>query len=157
MIRATVGIVAIALAALALYVAGAVVIETTESMIHTPEVGRATDQVTLLQTVSSALGTTAGLGTLVTVTGILHTAFEVPTCLKDHPSCGIPSFEFPYITATDGENYRLLGSQPLYLDGTRIVVTGWLQKPSAWQAGALYAPPLTFAGDITVTSIEPET
>ncbi len=63
------------------------------------------------------------------------------------------SVEIPYITTLDGNNYQLLGVKLGYLDGTKIVVTGWLQVPSRSSAAVL-SPALTFAGDINVTNLQ---
>lgn len=89
-------------------------------------------------------------GTPVTLTGTLNTAFESPGCF---PKCGLPSIAFSYLTTANGENYRLLGSDPNYQDGTQVIVTGWLYTPSGW-SGSMFQPTLTFAGDIAVTSIQ---
>ena len=89
-------------------------------------------------------------GAPVTLTGTLHTAFEPPGCA---PACGLPSIAFSYLTTTDGGNYRMLGSDSGYHDGTWIVVTGWLYTPSSWP-GSMFQPSLIFVGDIAVTSIQ---
>jgi len=85
----------------------------------------------------------------VKVDGVLHFALESATCVAQAQSCGLASVDVPYITTLDGVNYQLLGVQLAYFEGTKLVVTGWLQAPSG--SGVL-SPALIFAGAITVTS-----
>ena len=86
----------------------------------------------------------------VKLDGILHFAVETQACVAQVQGCSLAGLEIPYITTLGGDNYQLLGVQLAYLDGTKLVVTGWLQAPSG-SSGAL-SPALTFAGAITVTS-----
>jgi hypothetical protein len=90
----------------------------------------------------------------VKLNGVLHFTFfmasERPACVAQVQGCSLARVEVPYITTLDGDNYQLLGVQPAYLDGTKLVVTGWLQAPSG--SGGVLSPALTFAGAITVTS-----
>jgi len=82
--------------------------------------------------------------------GVLNFAIETSTCSARMPRCSLTSVEVPYITTLDGQNYQLLGVQLAYPDGTKIVVTGWMQAPSG--PGGIFSPTLTFAGAINVTS-----
>jgi hypothetical protein len=85
----------------------------------------------------------------VQVDGVLHFALESATCVAQAQSCGLASVDVPYITTLDGVNYQLLGVQLAYFEGTKLVVTGWLQAPSG---SDVLSPALIFAGAITVTS-----
>jgi hypothetical protein len=87
----------------------------------------------------------------VKLDGVLHFALERPACVAQVQGCSVAGEEVPYITTLDGDNYQLLGVQLVYLEGTKLVVTGWLQAPSG--SGAVLSPGLTFAGAITVTSL----
>lgn len=85
----------------------------------------------------------------VKVDGVLHYALENPACVAQVQGCGLAGIEAPYLTTLDGVNYQLLGVQLSYFEGTKLVVTGWLQAPSG--SGVL-SPALIVAGAITVTS-----
>ena len=114
--------------------------------------GELSGQVTVIQPLLSTIGSSTELGSLVTLTGVLHSAAETPTCEK-HPSCGLPSVVFSYLTS-GGRNYRLLGLGIVeQLDGMNVTLTGWLHTPSSWEESNLYQPAVIFAGDITVTSL----
>ena len=60
--------------------------------------------------------------------------------------------DVPYLTALNGNNYELLGVKLGYLEGTKLVVTGWLQAPE--DSTRVFSPGLTFAGAITITDYQ---
>ena len=93
---------------------------------------------------------TDSTNTQVKLDGVLHFAVETPACGAQPQGCSIGSVEVPYIATLDGHNYELLGVQLVYVDGTKLVVTGWLQAPSG--SGSAFSPALTFVGAIAVTS-----
>jgi hypothetical protein len=95
----------------------------------------------------AVLATDSPTGSLVSLNGVLHFAYGTQSCSAEQVNCSPGSLEVSYITLPNGDNYRLLGvAVGMYPDGTKMLVTGWVQTPSASMH------PLIFTGDITVTS-----
>jgi len=89
----------------------------------------------------------------LTLTGPITATPVSPACaLYANPPCAAWVGTLYYITF-DGANYRLIFPASIKppTNGANIIVTGTLVMPSTYQSYQ-YTPPLSFRGDIYVTS-----
>lgn len=94
-------------------------------------------------------------GTTVTYYGTFRIGEGNPICATSYPPCKAPSIQLFFLTTESGAKYRLIFlAAPEFVDGAKVVVTGFLVTPSSWNTGA-WLPSYYFDGDILVQSMYP--